>query len=102
MLSLESSMARMSNLARQEIFYDRLHGMDEITAHIEAVTSEEVQQVAQEFLCRERGGDDPGKPERNEADGANRCSARRRLSDRNTKRKPCLRVSLFLCLHVPL
>ena len=53
MLSLESSMARMSNLARQEIFYDRLHGIDEITAHIEAVTSEEVQQVAREFFVPE-------------------------------------------------
>ncbi len=54
MLSLESSMARMSNLARQEIFYDRLHSMDEITANIEAVTSEEVQQVAAEFFVPER------------------------------------------------
>jgi predicted Zn-dependent peptidase len=54
MLSLESSMARMSNLARQEIFYDRLHSMDEITTNIEAVTSAEVQQVAAEFFVPER------------------------------------------------
>ena len=30
MLSLESSTARMSNLARQEMYYDRFFGMDEI------------------------------------------------------------------------
>jgi predicted Zn-dependent peptidase len=50
MLSLESSMARMSNLARQEMYYDRFYGMNEITERIEAVQVEDVQKVAQEFF----------------------------------------------------
>jgi predicted Zn-dependent peptidase len=54
MLSLESSMARMSNLARQEMYYDRFYGMNEITERIEAVQADEVQQVAQEFFVADR------------------------------------------------
>jgi len=50
MLSLESSTARMSNLARQEMYYDRFFGMDEIIDRIQAVTSEDVQQSAQELF----------------------------------------------------
>lgn len=50
MLSLESSMSRMSNLARQEIYYDRFYAMDEIANRIEAVQAENVQQVAREFF----------------------------------------------------
>jgi len=50
MLSLESSTARMSNLARQEMYYDHFFGMDEIIARIQAVTAEEVQQSAQELF----------------------------------------------------
>ena len=30
MLSLESSTARMSNLARQEMYFDKFYGMDEL------------------------------------------------------------------------
>ncbi|MDR3763978.1 MAG: pitrilysin family protein [Acidobacteriota bacterium] len=54
MLSLESSMARMSNLARQDIYYDRFYEMDEIANRIEAVQSEHVQQVAREFFVSEQ------------------------------------------------
>jgi predicted Zn-dependent peptidase len=50
MLSLESSTARMSNLARQEMYYDRFVGMDEIINRIQAVTAEDVQQSAQELF----------------------------------------------------
>ncbi len=50
MLSLESSTARMSNLARQEMYYDRFFSMDEIIDRIQAVTSEDVQQSAQELF----------------------------------------------------
>src|SRR4051794_40543303 len=50
MLSLESSSARMSNLARQEMYYDRFFGLDEIIQKIENVTLEDIQTTAQEFF----------------------------------------------------
>jgi predicted Zn-dependent peptidase len=50
MLGLESSTARMSNLARQEMYFDRFFGLDEIIEHIEAVTAEDLQQLAQEYF----------------------------------------------------
>lgn len=50
MLSLESSTARMSNLARQEMYYDRFVSMDEIIDRIQAVTAEDVQQSARELF----------------------------------------------------
>jgi predicted Zn-dependent peptidase len=53
MLGLESSTARMSNLARQEMYYDHFHTMDEIIAKIEAVTREEVCAVANEIFRSE-------------------------------------------------
>src|SRR5436305_8289543 len=40
MLSLESSTARMSNLARQEMYFDSFQDLDELIASIEAVTAE--------------------------------------------------------------
>ncbi len=67
MLSLESSMARMSNLARQEMYYDRFYGMNEITERIEAVQVEDVQKVAGEFFVAGPDcSDGSGKPERAE------------------------------------
>ena len=53
MLSLESSTARMSNLARQEMYFDRFFSMDELLEKIEAVTAEELLQLAQEFFHTE-------------------------------------------------
>lgn len=50
MLSLESTSSRMSNLARQELYFHRFSSLDEILASIEAVTREEVQTLAQEFF----------------------------------------------------
>ncbi len=50
MLSLESTTARMSNLARQEMYYDRFFGMDEIIQRIQAVTVEDLLQSANEFF----------------------------------------------------
>lgn len=47
LLSLESSMSRMSNLARQEMYFQYFFGMQEILDKIEAVTAEEVQSMAQ-------------------------------------------------------
>ena len=56
MLSLESTSARMTNLARQEIYFGRFFTLDEILASIEGVTREEVQQIAQEFFLPEKIG----------------------------------------------
>jgi predicted Zn-dependent peptidase len=53
MLSLESSSARMSNLARQEMYFDRFYDLDELIEKIEAVTSEDLQGLANEFFQTE-------------------------------------------------
>ena len=50
MLSLESSTARMSNLARQEMYFDRFFSMDEMIRKIEQVTSEQLKKIAKEFF----------------------------------------------------
>jgi predicted Zn-dependent peptidase len=49
-LSLESPGARMSNLARQEIYFGRFFSVEELHASIESVTAEDVQQTAIEFF----------------------------------------------------
>ncbi|HUB01587.1 MAG TPA: pitrilysin family protein [Terriglobales bacterium] len=54
MLSLESSTARMSNLARQEMYYDRFYGLDELIERIEAVSAADIQQTAGEFFRTEQ------------------------------------------------
>ena len=51
MLSLESSMARMSNLARQEMYYEHFTGMNEIMERVEAVSIDDVQRCAREFFA---------------------------------------------------
>ena len=53
MLSLESSTARMSNLARQEMYFDRFYDLDELIAKIEAVTVEDLTTLANEFFKTE-------------------------------------------------
>ena len=50
MLSLESTSARMSNLARQEIFFGRQFTLDEILQRINRVTTDDVQRVAGEIF----------------------------------------------------
>src|SRR5436305_1536278 len=50
MLSLESSTARMSNLARQEMYFDRFFSLDEIIEKIEEVTPDDLIQLAHEFF----------------------------------------------------
>jgi len=52
-LSLESSMSCMSNLARQEMYFDRFYSIDDLIARIEKVTAEEILQQAQEFFQSE-------------------------------------------------
>ncbi len=53
MLSLESSTSRMSNLARQEMYFERFYSMDELLEKIEAVTAEQLQELANEFFHTE-------------------------------------------------
>jgi predicted Zn-dependent peptidase len=51
MLSLESTSARMSNLARQAMYFNRFLSLDEMLASIEVVTEEEVLAIAQDFFA---------------------------------------------------
>jgi len=53
MLSLESSTARMSNLARQEMYFDRFYDLDELIEKIEAVTADDLSGLANEFFKTE-------------------------------------------------
>jgi len=50
MLSLESSTARMTNLARQEMYFGQFIGLDEIIQRVEAVSAEDLIGLAQEFF----------------------------------------------------
>ncbi|HVN94580.1 MAG TPA: pitrilysin family protein [Terracidiphilus sp.] len=54
LLSLESSNARMANLARQEMYFHHFFSADEIIARIGAVTAEQVQAMAQQLFQPER------------------------------------------------
>lgn len=46
MLSLESSTSRMSNLARQQMYFDRFFTLDETIEQIESVTAEQIAEMA--------------------------------------------------------
>lgn len=50
MLSLESTASRMSNLARQEMYFGRFFTLDELVESIESVTADDVQRIAQTFF----------------------------------------------------
>ena len=50
LLALEGSGARMSNLARYHMYFDRHFTSKELIVMLEAVTAEEVQQIAQEIF----------------------------------------------------
>ena len=50
MLSLESTTARMSNLARQEMYFDRFYGLDELIEKIESVAAEDLQKLASDYF----------------------------------------------------
>jgi predicted Zn-dependent peptidase len=54
MLSLESSTSRMSNLARQQMYFDRFFNMDETIEQIESVTESEVVEMANQLFDREK------------------------------------------------
>ena len=53
MLGLESTANRMSNLARQEMYFHRSLTLDEIIEKIEAVTAEDIAAITQEFFRTE-------------------------------------------------
>lgn len=48
MLGLESTGARMSNLARQQIYFGRFIGLNELLDKVEQVSAEDVQQITAE------------------------------------------------------
>jgi len=50
MLSLESTSSRMSNLARQEMYFSRFFTLDELVESIEQVSAGDVQRIAQAFF----------------------------------------------------
>ncbi|HUJ49778.1 MAG TPA: hypothetical protein VLW25_06250, partial [Bryobacteraceae bacterium] len=50
LLSLESTGARMSHIARQHLYFGRFFTPDEMIANLDAVTREEVREVAREFF----------------------------------------------------
>ncbi len=50
MLGLESTSSRMSNLARQQIYFDRFFTLDELAESIEKVTAEDILAVARVFF----------------------------------------------------
>ena len=49
-IGLESSGSRMANLARQQMYFGRFFGVDEIMEEIEAVTTADIQELAQELF----------------------------------------------------
>jgi predicted Zn-dependent peptidase len=51
MLSLESTSSRMSNLARQEMYFDRQFSLDETIESIEHVSAEDVVRVARDLFA---------------------------------------------------
>jgi predicted Zn-dependent peptidase len=53
MLSLESSTSRMSNLARQEMYFDHFFTLDELIERIEAVCADDLRRMAEEFFKTE-------------------------------------------------
>jgi predicted Zn-dependent peptidase len=54
LLSLESSMSRMSNLARQQMYFERFFSLDEILDRVEGVTEEQVMAMASNLFQPER------------------------------------------------
>jgi len=50
LLSLESSMSRMSNLARQQMYFNYFFGQQEILDKVEGVTAEQVMEMAKSLF----------------------------------------------------
>jgi predicted Zn-dependent peptidase len=49
-MGLESGSSRMANLARQQMYFGRFFGVEEITSEIEAVTPDDIQRLARELF----------------------------------------------------
>jgi predicted Zn-dependent peptidase len=49
-IGLESSGSRMANLARQQMYFGRFFGMDEIIEEVEAVASADIQELARQLF----------------------------------------------------
>jgi predicted Zn-dependent peptidase len=54
MLSMESTSSRMSNLARQEKFFEEFLSLDEVAGRIEAVTAQELREAANQWFHQDR------------------------------------------------
>jgi predicted Zn-dependent peptidase len=54
LLGLESSNARMSNLARQEMYFNHFFSVEEVLDRLDAVTADQVQAMAQKLFISER------------------------------------------------
>lgn len=54
MLGLESTSSRMGNLARQQMFFNRFFGLDELVSSIESVSAGQIQQIAESFFRPEQ------------------------------------------------
>jgi predicted Zn-dependent peptidase len=50
LLSLESSMSRMSNLARQQMYFNYFFGMQEILDRVESITEDQVLAMANQLF----------------------------------------------------
>jgi len=53
-LGMESSGSRMANLARQQMYFGRFYTVDELVQSIDAVTSEDVRELASELFSGEQ------------------------------------------------
>jgi predicted Zn-dependent peptidase len=54
LLGLESSGSRMSNLARQEMYFHHFFSVEDVLDRLDAVTADEVQAMAQKLFVSER------------------------------------------------
>lgn len=53
-LSLESTASRMSRIAKSELFYERYDTPDELVAKVDAVTAQDVNELARRLLADDR------------------------------------------------
>ena len=49
-MGLESGSSRMANLARQQMYFGRFFGIEEITSEIESVTPDDIQRLARDLF----------------------------------------------------